>query len=243
MGVSMAATGAGEIPTAATVTPRAEVLHTPLWVEQAHGVESVVATIGLIVAAWWAWRGDWLKTRADRNKELELLRRESQQRDERLRWDQAKLAREINGEFLEDLDAREVLHLVDCDTDTFDTTDSANLEFTYTFNLQSQQDVKAMDVSGRAMSDKEAHLRECFDAWFYWMALMEQHLKGDLILQEDIEYPTDYYLECLRSNAALYNACLNHIDHYRLSLNIRAFLKRFELLSQRRRASQSKVRL
>src|SRR5689334_20484410 len=95
----------------------------PLWVEYVHGIESFATTVGLVMAGWWAWRGDWRKSKAEREEERKLRRREEDSRNDalaqrrtQLRWDQAKVAREIIHEFLNDPDAMTAMDLVDCDT-------------------------------------------------------------------------------------------------------------------------------
>ena len=51
------------------------ILHTPktstelTWVEQAHGVESVMTIIALVIGAGWALFGDWRKSKGEREAE------------------------------------------------------------------------------------------------------------------------------------------------------------------------------
>lgn len=92
------------------------------WVEQVAGFESGFTILALIVGACYALFGDWRKTKEEREHDRELARQEQQRRKDaieqqaqRLRWDQANMAREVNHGFLDDPQASIVLELVDCD--------------------------------------------------------------------------------------------------------------------------------
>jgi hypothetical protein len=215
------------LPGVVTQTPKAP--HEVTWVEQAHGAESVMTIVALVIGAVWAVFGDWRKNRKERDKDRELLGREQDQRDKQLRWDQAKLAKEINDQFLDDNGAQQALTIVDADGDTCELSDEGNPPIKYTFDRTKDKrtHVAALRVDTKVTDKKEVFLRECFDAWFYWMAIMEQYLKNDLILLEDIAYPSDYYLRELEKEDDLFKACCKYIEYYQLSPNIAALMKRF----------------
>ncbi len=205
------------------------------WVEGAHGIESIVTIVGLAIGAWWAYRNDWVKSAKDRNDDRALRRKEQEQREDainqrsrQLRWDQAKLAKEINDQFLEDHEAQEALGIVDSDALIIEITDDDKKPpITFRVILENDQHVKALQINPKGANPMETFIRECFDAWFYWMSIMEQYLKNELIRQEDIAYPSDYYIRCLRDDQKLYHACVGYIERHRLSPNILAFMRRF----------------
>jgi hypothetical protein len=208
------------------------------WIELGHGVESWLTAAGLLVAGWWAYRTDWMKTRADARAERDLRERERKQREEQVaeqqrnrEWEQTRIAREINEKFLDDDEVQQVLTLVDCDGDTCILTDASEKDAVkkYTFNCRNGEDAVAMRVveKGSTIDEKQVFLRDCFDAWFYWMAVIEQYLQNGLIRQKDIAFPSDYYLRNLRTDKALYEACQHYITAYGLSPNALAFMKRF----------------
>jgi cell division protein FtsB len=205
------------------------------WVEGAHGVESIVTIFGLAIGAWWAYRNDWLKSSKDREDDRELRRKEQDQRQDtldqrnrQLRWDQAKLAKEINDQFLEDHEAQEALGIIDSDASFFEITDDTKKPpIKFRVLLDNDEHIKALQINPKAATSMEAFVRECFDAWFYWMSIMEQYLKNELIREEDIAYPSDYYIRCLRDDRKLYDACVAYIERYRLSPNILKFMVRF----------------
>jgi len=217
-------------------TPKAG--HEPDWIEVGHGVESWLTAAGLIAGALWAIFGDWRKSKAEREaerslRERERLQREDQikQQEQKLRWDQTKIALEINEEFLDDDDAQQVLKILDSEfNDTACTVtdwEDEDAPKKHTFNLKAKEDVLALRITTPAPTDKEIFLRDCFDAWFYWMAVIEQYLQNGLIREEDIAYPSDYYVRSLKEDADLYSACQAYIRHYRLSPKIEQFMKRF----------------
>jgi hypothetical protein len=204
------------------------------WVEGAHGAESIVTVFGLLIGAWWAYRNDWVKTTKERADDRDLRKKEQEQRqdtldqrDRQLRWDQAKLAKEINDQFLADRDAQNALSIVDADVRIFRVTTTEDPPKIYPVSIEDEEHIKALQVSGKGAEAKEIYIRECFDSWFYWMSIMEQYLKNKLVLQEDIAYPSDYYVRCLRDEQKLYDACVAYIQKHELSPNILAFVKRF----------------
>jgi hypothetical protein len=172
--------------------------------------------------------GDWRKTHAERAKDRELLGREQTQRDRQLRWDQAKLAKDVNDQFLADHEAQQALAIVDADGDTCELTDGDDKAIKYVYDRTKNEQVTALRVDIKVIDKKAVFLRDCFDAWFYWMSIMEQYLKNNLILLEDVAYPSDYYLRELRKEDALNKACVAYVKYYQLSPNIEAFNQRFE---------------
>jgi hypothetical protein len=203
------------------------------WVEKVAGWESGITILALIIGACYALFGDWRKSKEEREHDRQLARQEQQRRKDaleqqarRLRWDQANMAREVNHGFLDDPQAWIVLELVDCDRDTYTARDEVEKK-QYTYNLKEQEAVHAMRIDGAQMSEKEVFLRECFDAWFYWMALMEQYLTSKLILQRDIDYPSRYYLRCLFENEPLNAACMQYLKHYGIEDDVVPFMNRF----------------
>jgi hypothetical protein len=208
------------------------------WIELGHGVESWLTAAGLLVAGWWAYRSDWIKTREDARSEQGLREREREQREAQVAeqqrnrdWEQTKIAREINEKCLDDDQVQQVLTLVDCDGATCILTDASEKDAAkkYTYNCVNGEDAQAMRVfeKGTQPDEKQVFLRDCFDAWFYWMAVIEQYLQNGLIREKDIAFPSDYYLRNLRMDKALYEACQHYITAYGLSPHALAFMKRF----------------
>ena len=208
-------------------------METVTWMERVAGIESAFTIIALIIGAGYALFGDWRKSKEERQHDRELAGQEQQRRQDaleqqalRLRWDQANMAREVNHRFLDDPQAQVVLGLVDCDLDTYSAKDKLENK-DYTYNLAQKEDVHAMGTDAAQLGDKDIFLRDCFDAWFYWMALMEQYLQSKLILQGDIEYPSRYYVRRLFEDQALSAACVQYLKHYEIEKYVVPFLERF----------------
>jgi hypothetical protein len=210
----------------------------PNWIEIGHGVESWLTATGLIAAALWAIFVYWLKWSTEREAERELRKREREQRENqvkqqerKLKREQTQIARQINEQFLDDVEVQQVLGILDSEgnataytvTDYRDKAASKD----YAFNLKKKEHIFALRVDEPVTNVGEIFLRECFDAWFYWMAVIEQYLNNGLIREQDIAYPSDYYVRLLKEDTELYNACTAYISHYRLSPGIGRFLKRF----------------
>jgi hypothetical protein len=152
------------------------ILHAPkastelTWVEQAHGVESVMTIIALIIGAVWALFGDWRKSKGEREAERNLRDRERQQREDLLleqkqkrEWDQTQVAREINEKFLADSGAQQALGLVDCDGDDCTLSDTGGKESVkkYKYDLNAREDVYALRVDQIVSTEKDVFLRDC----------------------------------------------------------------------------------
>ena len=118
---------------------------------------------------------------------------------------------------------------MDCDGDDCTLSDTADKDSVkkYKYDLNAREDVHALRIDPNVSAEKDVFLRDCFDAWFYWMAVMEQYLKNGLIRQQDIAFPSDYYLRNLRTDNALNDACIKYVTYYQLSPNVFAFMKRF----------------
>ena len=206
------------------------------WVEAVHGLESIVTIIALGIGAWWAWRNDLIKTTADRRAERELRERERKQRGDQLseqqrnrEWEQTKIAREINEQFMDDPEARQATALIDSDGDSYTMKDVKTSDIPYSYDFEKREDVHALRIDDKEpiVDKKDVFLRTCFDSWFYWMAAMEQYLQNGLIQEKDMAFPSDYYLRYLRQDEDLFNACWKYIHHYKLSPNIAKFMARF----------------
>lgn len=185
-------------------------------------IESVLTSIAIVLGGFWALRGDWRKTRAERDAEHELRLREQQQRQDRLKWDQAKLAYEINNAFLEDPDAQRALALIDCEDGSSVTIrrgdDSLKL---------SRHDALTALAPEPQSDEIYRELRDAFDSLCYWLGLFEHYVQSELVRFEDIEYPVSYYLRCLRDDAELHTSLRSYLERHRMTPKAAAFMDRF----------------
>jgi hypothetical protein len=146
------------------------------------------------------------------------LRASTAQRDRGLRWEQAKLAAELEDDMLiNDPQAFNALRMTDWDAFDF-TIEGKNVRITR------EEVQEALNVKSN-LPPNGAFVRESFDRLFYRMGKIERALESNLIKFEDVCSPMDYYVPFLRFTHGQvlipYMEQLHHTD----ALN---FMKRFE---------------
>jgi hypothetical protein len=148
------------------------------------------------------------------------LREGTNQRASELRWEQARLAAELEDDMLiNDPQAFNALRLTDWGAFDF-TIEGAKVRIT-------RDEVhQALDVENNDdLSSSGVFIRESFDRLFYRMGKIERALQSDLIRFEDVCSPMDYYVPFLRSAHGRvlipYMEQLHHTDAL-------AFVKRFD---------------
>jgi hypothetical protein len=52
----------------------------------------------------------------------------------------------------------------------------------------------ALDSAIPEGDEQSVHIRDCFDSLFYNMAMLEHYVSINLILEEDVAYPIEYYV-------------------------------------------------
>jgi hypothetical protein len=117
----------------------------------------------------------------------------TQQRDRELRWNQAKLAMELEDGMLNDPRAFDALNM----------TDWENKEYTVDGNkvmINSHEVQEALNVKNNfKLPPNGVFIRESFDRLFYHMGKMERSINSNLIIFNDVRSPIDYYVPILRS--------------------------------------------
>ena len=138
----------------------------------------IAATIGVVVAL--------IKFRS----ELKLGRL---QREQELRWRQAEVGKALNDEMQTDDLAWAAMQILDADTArNFTAPDKMRYSISFT-------DIEpALKAGVRREDDKTKYIQDCFDSFFYFMAMLEHYIANQLILVEDVAYPIDYYLKRMK---------------------------------------------
>ena len=67
------------------------------------------------------------------------------------------------------------------------------------------------------------YVRRCFDSLFYFMSLLQHHIKNTLILPEDVEFPLNYYIPLLAQLRPVVDRYLEAFD----AGQAQAFLERY----------------
>jgi len=140
---------------------------------------------------------------------LELRATREQRKNEmvqsaiKLRWNQARLGKEINDEFQDDEAAGVALLLLDFTGPSWGRAFFSRLKERHEINghelidtlkkiIQSEGDRKKT-----ALQPRDIAIAECFDSLFYYFAQFEHYLENGLVQFEDLDFPARYYVECL----------------------------------------------
>lgn len=152
------------------------------------------------------------------------LRANTEQRASELRWEQARLAAELQDDMLiDDPQAFDALRMTDWTAFDF-TIDGRKVRITRE-EVQQALDVESND----GLTSSGVFVRESFDRLFYHMGKLERALESNLIVFEDVCSPMDYYVPFLRSTHGQvlipYMKQLHHDDAL-------TFMQRFDAPSQ-----------
>lgn len=170
------------------------------------------------VAAWLAAAATFFVTAL---KILKELRDGRKQRELELRWKQAEAGKSLNDEMQTDERAWPAMQMLDSDRREFVLSGDQKV-------VINQADIAAALDPETASSPKTDFIRDCFDTFFYFLAMFEHHISNGLVRQEDVAYPIEYYLPLLARHR-------NVVDKYLANFNLartRKYLERFQAWGQ-----------
>jgi hypothetical protein len=162
----------------------------------------VATAVGLVVTAIKFWSE---------------LRAGRLQRDRDLRWRQAEAGKSLNDEMQMDDRAWPAMQMLDSESRAFTLPNDTLVTITRA------DIVTALDPASKANDEKSVYIRDCFDALFYFMAMLEHYISNTLIRAEDVAYPIEYYVPFMVPFRVQITAYLNK---YGLS-RTRVFLERY----------------
>ena len=147
------------------------------------------------------------------------LRQNTNQRASELRWNQAKLAVELQDDMLiNDPQSFDALRMTDWSAFNFIIDGK-------TVTVTRQEAKQALDpANNSSLPPNGVFVRERFDRLFYRMGRIERALESDLIKFDDVCSPMDYYVPFLRSTFG------GALDDYMRQLHdedARRFMNRF----------------
>jgi hypothetical protein len=152
------------------------------------------------------------KERAENEKdrgqsELNRQQREQdvEQRKTELRWKKAELAKEVLKELHTDPYAVDAMLMLDWNGRVFHVKASRNHPDGLMEKISSDEMWAALRVVELHFNDKERFIRDCFDAFFGQMQIIEHYISIDLIELADVAYPFDYYLDALGKNEFMFD--------------------------------------
>src|ERR1039457_2560071 len=144
------------------------------------------------------------------------------QRENELRWSQAKLAADLeDGMLINDPQAFNALRMTDWGMYDF-TIEGKKVRITRK-EVQESLNVK----NNKKLSLKGVFIRESFDRLFYRMGKIERSLRSNLVKFEDVYSPMDYYIPFLRST--LGQVLIPYMEQLHQTDALK-FMKRFETL-------------
>ncbi|MBI4516624.1 MAG: hypothetical protein HY699_12505 [Deltaproteobacteria bacterium] len=164
------------------------------------------------VAAWLAATATFLVTAL---KVLAELRQSREQRQAELRWKQAEAGKALNDEMQTDERAWPAMQMLDSDQRTFNVGEDVRLTVT-------QADIRAALDPGTESTAVVEFIRDCFDTWFYFLAMLDHYIDTGLIRPEDVAYPTEYYVPLLARHRLQVD---KYLAHYGLS-KVQGYLRR-----------------
>lgn len=170
-----------------------------------------------------------------RQSELNRQQREQdvEQRKTELRWKKAELAKQVLNELHTDPYAVDAMLMLDWNGRMFRIKASRNQPDGGMERISSDEMWAALRIVELHFNDKERFIRDCFDAFFGQMQIIEHYISIDLIELADVAYPFDYYLDALGRNDFMFD---NFVAEYHP--RAASFIRRLkEFTSQREAAS------
>jgi hypothetical protein len=118
------------------------------------------------------------------------LGREQRERD--LRWRQAQAGKSLNDEMQTDPKAWPALQMLDSEERKYSIAETEMVTV-------SRADIRrALNPDTYVESTKDSFVRDCFDALFYFMAMIDHYVSTTLIREEDVQFPLEYYVRQLQ---------------------------------------------
>jgi hypothetical protein len=164
----------------------------------------VVAIVGGLIAAF---------------KVIIEMRENRKQRVRELRWKQSNSARELLKEMFSSKFASDASTMFEWTGREFNILDEVKEPITF-------DDVReALRTYDTFFNDKEIYIRDCVDSFLYYIEIIEQAIKNELIQFADVKFPMDYYVKTLKKNN-LIDPLNSFIEQYDYD-NAKSFFKRF----------------
>jgi hypothetical protein len=113
-------------------------------------------------------------------------------------WKQTEAAKKLIDNIYADQPAQNAMEMLDWGNADFKDVDG-NL-----FVINESDLVKALRITNLRFDDKEKFIRDCFDCFFYHIAILEHSIQRKLIQFADIRFPIDYYVNKMSQNPAVF---------------------------------------
>ncbi|MFQ6029289.1 MAG: hypothetical protein ACE5Q6_17575 [Dehalococcoidia bacterium] len=145
------------------------------------------------------------------------MRRAREQRDEDLRWRQAREAKGLMDEMEGDSWASNAMQMLDWTGREYEIAEGKRAI------IDTDTMRAALRTHPETFNDVEVYIRDCFDHFFDWLEQLEHFVAISLVRFEDLEDGVDYYVERLAWSPQVYQEFMRTY-HYDKALR---FLDRF----------------
>jgi hypothetical protein len=165
-------------------------------------VSTLVGTIGGVIAAFTA---------------IYQMHAGRQQRIRELRWNQAKLAKEMLDKIEAAKEVASAFRLLDWDNYEHEIRPAQKVPISH------DELWKALRVEDTLFTPKEAFIRDCFDVLFDRLGYLEHYVTSGLVIFQDVQCPFDYYIEKMARRKVVIQKFMQTYKYHRAL----AFCKRF----------------
>ncbi len=170
------------------------------WIET---VAKIVGIFGILIAAALAiWQA----------------RENLKQRKRELRWKQAEMGKKIMDEIYNDEQSRYAAYMIEPRKRRYKTRENLTEVITQPMVLAA--------LEAEILGNEPGHIfiQDCFDDLFYYYDRIEQFLRSELVTFEDVERPTNYYVNLMANDKRVYLTYIKLIGYP----DVLRFLDRFE---------------
>lgn len=153
-------------------------------------------------------------------KALYEMSENRKQRKIEFKWKQTKEAKNLIDQMLDETASANTAIMIDSSGRNFQIDESQKVTITF-------EDIKnALRHDSNSFTKKEVFIRDCFDAFLFYVEFIEQSISNNLFEFKDVIFPMKYYVDCIVKNG-LRDAVIKYIEYYQFS-NSKNFLLRIE---------------
>jgi hypothetical protein len=171
-------------------------------------------TVGGGLCALWLQLRRW---RDDRTKALDEQTRATELRREELRWRKASLARDALDDLFDDKLAADAMRMLDWSGREYKVNDQQ-------ISINTATMLASLRIENLQFKPEETFVRDCFDAFFGHMEMIQHFLDVHLLEFEDVQYPFSYYAPLMAKHRKVFRTFLVTYN-YNLA---RQFLEHFD---------------
>ncbi|HRF81102.1 MAG TPA: hypothetical protein PL070_13570 [Flavobacteriales bacterium] len=155
-----------------------------------------------------------------RTDELSQRKVESDLRDEDMRWRRVETGKKLVDDLLASKRCRCARKLIDYPGGRVFVVGGNKVL------LKESDSIKALDVSNVNLSTNDHFIRDCFDNFFYHIAILEHWIQQELVDLNDVKYPVEYYVRALKRNQNLWPIAEAYLEKFKF-IKAQEFMRHF----------------